>query len=162
MKQIKKANLTSVLVLLVFALFAVCIMQVLLTGAQVVQDLTRGDQTNYLHRTAVQYVTMRVRQADEGGMVDVRRMEDREVLVLSEEIEGSRYETLVYYEDGYLREMFCPAGSGIPLEFGEEILELEDFSAEKQDSLLTVRLQMTDGTQQNMILHLRAAEEAES
>lgn len=160
MKQLRKGNLTGVLVLLVLAAFLVCAMLVLLTGADIVEKLTRQDRDNYLHRTAVQYVTMRVHQADEAGMVTVRRMEDRDVLVLAEEIDDCRYETLVYDYDGRLREMFCEADSGIPLEFGEEILELDQFSAEMDGKLLSVRLKMTDGTVEDIFLHLRSEQEA--
>ena len=61
---------------------------------------------------------------------------------------------------GRLREMFCEAGSGIPLEFGEEILELDQFSAEMDGKLLSVRLKMTDGTVEDIFLHLRSEQEA--
>lgn len=162
MKQMRKGNLTGVLVLLVLAVFLVCAMLVLLTGADIVQKLTRKDQENYLHRTAVQYVTMRVHQADEAGMVSVRRMEERDVLVLAEQIDGCRYETLVYYYDDHLREMFCQAGSGIPLEFGEQILELDGFTARMDGAQLDISLQMADGGTQRMLLHLRSGLEADN
>lgn len=86
----KKNNLTGVLVLLVFAVFMVSVLFVLLTGADVVQKLTDRDQKSYQQRTAVQYVTMRVRQADREDMVEVRKVDDRDVLVLAEMIEGYR------------------------------------------------------------------------
>ena len=162
MKQIKKGNLTGVLVLLVFAAFLVCAMLVLLTGADLVEKLTQRDRENYLHRTAVQYVTMRVRQTDAEGMVEVRRVEDRDVLVLAELIDGCRYETLVYQYDGCLREMFCEAGMDIPLEFGEAILALDGFSARMTGSALDIQLQMKDGTTETVLLSLRSEEEAAS
>lgn len=154
--QMKKNNLTGTLVLLVFAVFMVSVLFVLLTGADVVQDLTDRDQQSYRQRTAVQYVTMRVRQADQEGMVEVRRVEDRDVLVLAEMIEGYRYETLVYCADGYLWEMFTEAGLDLSLEFGEKILPAEGFFAEKQDDLLQLRIDLTDGSSQRVILHLRS------
>ena len=162
MKQMRKGNLTGVLVLLVLAVFLVCAMMVLLTGADIVEKLTRKDQETYLHRTAVQYVTMRVHQSDEAGMVSVRRMEDRDVLVLAEQIDGCRYETLVYYYDDHLREMFCQAGSEIPLEFGEQILELKGFTARMEGSQLNISLQMKCGATEKMLLHLRSGLEADN
>ena len=96
----KKNNLTGVLVLLVFAVFMVSVLFVLLTGADVVQKLTDRDQKSYQQRTAVQHVTMRVRQADREDMVEVRQIDGQDVLVLAEIIEGYRYETLVYCADG--------------------------------------------------------------
>ena len=127
--QMKKNNVTGVLVLLVFTVFMISILFVLLAGADVVQKLTDRDQRSYQQRTAVQYMTMRVHQADQEGMVEVRKVADQDVLVLAEMIEGCRYETLVYYDDGYLREMFSEAGLNLPLEFGEKILPAAGFFA---------------------------------
>ena len=159
MKQTKKFKLTGVLVLLVFAVFLVCVLMVLLTGADIVQKLTRRDRESYLHRTAVQYVAMRVRQADQSGMVEVRREDGQDVLILGEIIDGRQYETRVYYHDGFLREMFCEAGAKIPPEFGEEILAMDGFSAQKQDSALTLQIRMEDGSGEDMILCLRSGGE---
>lgn len=154
----KKNNLTGVLVLLVFAVFMVSVLFVLLTGADVVQKLTDRDQRSYQQRTAVQYVTMRVHQADCEGMVEVRKVDDQDVLVLAEMIEGYRYETLVYCADGYLREMFSEAGLDLPLDFGEKVLPAEGFFAEKQDDTLRLRIDLADGSSQQVILCLRSGE----
>lgn len=152
----KKNNVTGVLVLLVFAVFMISILFVLLTGADVVQKLTDRDQRSYQQRTAVQYMTMRVHQADQEGMVEVRKVADQDVLVLAEMIEGCRYETLVYYDDGYLREMFCEAGLDLPLEFGEKILPAAGFFVQKQDDILNLQIDLADGSSQSVILHLRS------
>ena len=152
----KKNNLPGVLVLLVFAVFMVSVLFVLLTGADVVQKLTDRDQKSYQQRTAVQYVTMRVRQADREDMVEVRQIDGQDVLVLAEMIEGYRYETLVYCADGYLWEMFSEAGLDLSLEYGEKILPAEGFFAEKQEDALQLRIDLTDGSSQSVILHLRS------
>ena len=115
MRVKKKNQLSGVLVLLVFAVFGVSVLLVLLTGADVVKTLSERDQESYDRRTTMQYITTRVRQADEAGMVSVRRMEDRDVLVLGQDIEDIRYETLVYAYDGYLRELFIEAEFGMEL-----------------------------------------------
>ena len=87
----KKNNLTGVLVLLVFAVFMVSVLLVLLSGADTVQKLTERDQRTYHHRTAVQYLTTRVRQADCAGAVSVDNSDDISTLILKEEIDGQLY-----------------------------------------------------------------------
>ncbi len=151
----KKSSLTGVLVLLVFAVFMVSVLFVLLSGADTVQKLTNRDQRTYNHRTAVQYVAMRIHQADEAGAVSV---EDGDIptLVLTETFEGQSYETRIYYCDGYLREMFCPAGAGLSPEFGEEILPMEGFRITRENSLLRAEFRMTDGDTESICLYLRS------
>lgn len=156
----KKNNITGVLVLLVFAVFMVSVLMILLRGADLVQRITERDQRSYSLRTVTQYLTTRVRQADQAGAVSVRRTEQGDYLVFWEEIDGTAYETSVYCCDGYLREMFCQAGLDLPPEFGEEILPMKNLQVSRKDTLLQITVEMTDGAEETVLLHLRSAKEA--
>lgn len=151
----KKSNLTGVLVLLVFAVFMVSVLLVLLSGADTVQKLTDRDQRTYHHRTAVQYLTTRIRQSDIAGAVTTDNS-GVSTLILTETVEGQLYETRIYCYEGYLREMFCPAGLGLPEEFGEEILPMDDFQVTLEDNILRAELVLTDGTSEHCSLLLRS------
>ena len=152
----KKNHLGSVLVLLVFAVFVVSVMLVLLTGADVVQRLKERDDHSYEHRTVIQYLTTRVRQADENGMVSVRDFGGQDALVLGQLIEDERYETLVYVYDGYLRELFVEAGLEIDAEFGEMILPVQSATFEVHGACVRANVVMSDGTPRSILLALRA------
>lgn len=154
----KKNSMTSVLVLLVFTVFMVAVLIVLLNGADLLQQITLRDQRSYNQRTVTQYLTTHIRQADRSDTVFVRTCGQTDMLVFSEEIDGTRYETSVYCYDGYLREMYCQAGLDLPLEFGEEILPAADFHAVCQGSLVQIRFQTADGETETVRLHLRSGE----
>ena len=155
----KKNHLGSVLVLLVFAVFVVSVMLVLLTGADVVQRLKERDDRSYEHRTVIQYLTTRVRQADEKGMVSVRDFGGQDARVLGQLIEDERYETLVYVYDGYLRELFVEAGLEIDAEFGEMILPVQSATFEDYGACVRANVVMSDGTPRSILLALRAERE---
>jgi len=157
----KKNHLGSVLVLLVFAVFVVSVLLVLLTGADVVQKLNERDQRSYDHRTAFQYLTTRIRQADQKGMVDVRDVNGASVLALGEIIEDEPYETLVYCYDGYLYELFIEAGLEMDLEFGEPVLPLADMRCTKANGCIRIEFTMTDGMKQRMTVALRSEGEVQ-
>ena len=91
-------------VLLLFAVFAVCILSVLFTGADAYRRLVQRDQESYSRRTAAQYLTARMHQNDRQGGVRVRPFGDGDALVFAEQIDGVEYETLVYCYGGHLRE----------------------------------------------------------
>lgn len=152
----KKSHLGGVLVLLVFAVFMVSILLVLLTGADAVKKINRRDQESYNYRTLVQYITTRVRQADQRGMVSVRSFESGDALVLTEEIEGEMYETRVYCHDGYLRELFIDAGLEMEAEFGEAILPLDAIRFEDEGTHILAHLTLTGGEQEDLLLLLRS------
>ena len=79
--------------LLLFGVFAACILAVLLTGADAYRRLTQRDQASYDRRTGTQYIATRVRQADRQDGVAVERFGDTDVLILGA---GEEYVTYVY------------------------------------------------------------------
>ena len=152
----KKSNIGLLLVLLVFALFMVSVLMVLMTGADVIQDITVRNQESYGQRTAVQYIATRVRQADQSGMIYARSTDEGDQLVLAEEIEGALFETTLYCYDGYLRELFCASGNNPGAEFGEKILPAEHFFVMDCGDYLELELIFADGEKCPMIIHIRS------
>ena len=152
----KKRNMTGGLVLLVFAVFMVSVLLVLLSGADTVQRLAQRDQRSYHHRTAVQYITTRVRQADAAGSVSTDNFGNINTLVLTEIIEDYPYQTRIYCCDGYLREMFCAEGAELLPEFGEAILPMENFRVTCEGEVIRITLSLPDGSTENMVLLLRS------
>lgn len=158
-ERTKKSNLDGALVLLLLAVFMASVLFVLLTGADVVQKLSRRGDVSYDRRTAAQYITTRVRQADAAGRVAVRDFGGCEALVLTEDYDGVCYETLVYCYDDALRELFTEAGLEQEPAYGEEILPAQAFTAEQDGARLTVTLTV-DGERETVFLHLRSGEGA--
>lgn len=158
----KKSNMGFLLVMLVFAVFMVSILIVLLTGADVVQGITERDQKSYDQRTAVQYIATRVRQADQTGGISVRTTESGDRLVLTQEIEGTLFETMIYSYDGYLCELFCTSGYDPGAAFGEKILPAEQFCAKDYGEYLKLELTSLDGEKCSMILSVRSERGAAS
>lgn len=79
----------GLLALLLLLVFAVCVLSVLLTGADTYQTLTRRDQDSYDRRTAAQYLATRVRQADRADGVAVADFQGCDALELTETIDGT-------------------------------------------------------------------------
>ena len=77
-------QLNGLMALLLFGVFAACVLAVLLTGASAYRRLTQRDQEAYLRRTCVQYLATRVRQADSRDRVSVESFGGADALVLTE------------------------------------------------------------------------------
>jgi hypothetical protein len=158
MKQ-RKRKIDALAVLLLFAVFAVCVLSVLLSGADVYHRLADRDRLSYDYRTAGQYLSTRVRQADRLGQVSVIDFGGTDALVFTEEIEGENYETLVYCYDGYLRELFALADGDFLPEDGEKVLQAQSLSLSLDGQLLTAELVGPAGEAQELTLFLRSGEE---
>lgn len=133
----KQTKITDLCALVVFAVFAVCLLIVLLGGAKVYRNIVRTSEESFEDRTTAQYVTTRVRQA---GSVAVADFFGCEALVIPEEIDGARYITYVYYCDGYIRELFCSENAALQPEDGEKVIPAESLRFSIADGLLTVHL----------------------
>ena len=140
----KFTKMTDLPTLLVFTVFAVCVLMVLLYGARVYEHLAEQSEENFRLRTAAQYLRTRVWQAE---VVCVTDFDGCEALTLKETIDGTAYLTRVYCHEGFLRELFGAESASLSPEDGEKIMPLESLQMEQNGSLLTlqadtVRLQL--------------------
>lgn len=131
------SRITDVLALLTLTVFALCVLLVLLTGAEAYREVVDRGEASYDRRTALQYLTTRVRQAETAELGD---FEGCETLILGQTIDEEVYTTRIYCHDGWLRELYAVPGAKLPLEAGEAILKAEDFALKQEGSLLTVTL----------------------
>ena len=142
------SRITDVLALLCLTVFALCLLLVLLTAGSLYRDLVDRGEASYVRRTALQYLTTRVRQAE---TVKIGQLEDCEALILEETIEGEVYTTWVYCYDGWLRELYGVPGAKLPPKAGKAIVEAEAFALKQEENLLTVTFAGED-----LLLHLTA------
>lgn len=131
------SRITQVLALLTLAVFALGALLVLLTGADRYRSLVDRGEAAYGQRTALQYLTTRVHQAE---WVEIGELEGCPALILGESLEGTQYITRVYCYDGWLRELYTLADGVFPPGAGEPVLEAEALSLKLEGDLLTVAL----------------------
>ena len=160
----KKQHISSVLTLLLLAVFALCLLMVLLTGAGVYQRTVERDQIGYEERTLRQYLASRVRQTDCIDSVMVSSFiyeEGEDTLSLVQNFDGDVYLTRIYVHDGYLRELFCAREDEFLPEDGEKVLSAQsvNFSFDEERRLLTAELCGADGEDSMVSLYLRSGEE---
>ena len=147
----KPSRLPDFAVLLTFGIFALCTLLVLLGGAKLYRNLTQRDRQTYDRRTATQYLSTRLHQADRENAVCVEAFGDTTALCIRETINGRTYLTRIYCHDGYLRELFTPESGSFSPEDGEKLLPAEYFTAATEDNTLFLQI-----GEEELILHLRS------
>ena len=140
-----KLSVDGVLALVLFGIFALCVLAVLLLGARGYQRLTQRGQDSYNRRTAVQYITTRVHQADTLDAVSIGSIGSAEALELTEIIDGAQYVTRVYCHNGYIRELFTPVGTEFSPDAGERILPAQLVQFQLDGNLLTATITDSSG-----------------
>ena len=150
-------QLDGIIALLLFAVFAACVLAVLLTGADAYRLLTERDQVSYDRRTCVQYVATRVRQADRLGGVSVEDFGGVQALVLADE---GGYGTWVYCYDGYIMELYTDPALGNGPQAGERIMPASALELRLEGRVLTVDVTGSTGEHSGITLALRSGEGA--
>ena len=83
-KSESKTHIEGLLVLVLFCVFAICILSVLLTGAKAYGRLVDSQQVSYEKRTVPQYIATKIRQTDVSGAVSIGDFGGVEALELVE------------------------------------------------------------------------------
>ncbi len=142
--------------LLLFGVFAVCVLAVLLTGASAYRRLTQRDQAAYGRRTCAQYIATKVRQSDAGyGNIAVKDIGGAQALILDAEQE---YVTYLYSYDGWLWELYTWSGEPPVPGDGQQLMETEQISWSLEGLLLTVEIIAPSGAEDTLLLGLRSGE----
>lgn len=148
-----KHHIDGLIALLLFGVFAACVLAVLLTGANAYRRLTDRDQAAYAHRTGTQYIATRVRQADRAGGILVEDFGGADALILGADED---YATWVYCYDGWLMELYCLRDEPLKPEDGQQLVEAQGLELDLEDGLLTVSLTGADGQADTLRLALRS------
>ncbi|MCQ2566116.1 MAG: DUF4860 domain-containing protein [Clostridia bacterium] len=157
-KNNSKNSISGLATLLMFGVFAVCIMSVLLTGAGAYKRLTQRDQASFSARTCSQYIVTKVRQAGSPDAVSVESFDGYDCLVFAEDIDGWTYVTRVYCCDGWLCELFTAEDGGFLPEDGEKVVEAEDLKVYSENGLINVSVTDREGYESSFCLNVRGME----
>lgn len=133
-------TLFTILLLLSFGCFALLLTA---AGAAVYQNSVSHLEENYTSRTAVAYVTEKLRQHDQQDSITLEVIDEIPALCLRETIEQSEFVTYIYYYDGALRELFIKDTITPYASNGTEIVKLAAFSITDQSAAGELLLQIT-------------------
>ena len=150
----KGRTLNLLFTMLLFLVFVLCALFTVLIGGKVYENINSRIQENYSSQVILNYVANKVRQGDQAGSVAVKTIEDTQVLELTQEIDGRKFITWIYYEDGAVRELFTNEGSGLGLKDGLEIAKCQGLTFSKENSVL--KIQVTGSRSGSLLLNIRS------
>lgn len=141
----KQHAIDIIFVLSLFCVFAVLALLVVVLGANVYKGISEDMTKNFDARTSVAYLSEKIRQNDVMGGISVRDANGTDALVLSREAEGKIYETWVYVQDGWLREVTVSAGTDAMNMGAERVMELANMEIEQDDGLFDIEVEDVSG-----------------
>lgn len=160
MKKRTLYTVDTVFVLVLFAVFAITVLFVLMSGAGVYKNTQSLMQERYEERTALSYITAKVNHHDTDGTIYVTEFEGLDALAFKAEVGGVDSVTYMYYYGGAVRELTCPDGIELKPDAGQEIIEAADLDFETDGDLITVTCTGSKGTSASVLLHVASGLEA--
>lgn len=156
-------SIDIIFALLLFAVFAMTVLMVLLSGARIYKDAVDDMTNRYERRTGIAYITTKLRRYGAAGGVRVGTFGGGDALFLSETAEnGKEYETVIYMFDGEVREQFAEKGSSFPEQSGLTILPAKSIRFSGGDGgVIFIEYETDEGTF-DAVVYLRAKEAAVS
>lgn len=149
-------SVSLLFMLLLLMVLGMSTLAAVLFGAEVYENIGERSENSFGATTAPAYISNKVKQGDMAGAVYITEEDGVSVLNLEEYYNGRKYKTMIYCRDGFLKELFTSAGSGLGLEDGLEVMELDGLKLEKQKngSILVIATDKK-GTEQRVTLTLR-------
>lgn len=154
-----KNYIPNAFVLIVFAVFAVCVLAVLALGISSYQKLVDKDSVTYQERTCSHYLYSKLRQAENPSGIYAEKYDGKDVLVIEETIDGELYCTRIYCDDGWLRESFSSPEDGVSPDAGEKVLPADEFVVSCTDTLVSLIIKNGDNADTRVSYSVSGGEE---
>ena len=156
-----KSIVDFLFILALFGAFAITALFVVLFGARIYESTVNNMNSNYEKRTAMSYVTEKIRSHDytDGANVD----ETGSILKLYQNTGDKKYVTYLFVADGYLKEFTADEDYDFDYKAGTKILAIKDFSVKKEnDSLYRFNITDTNGEKTEFFVTLYSGTEGET
>ncbi|NLL93285.1 MAG: DUF4860 domain-containing protein [Clostridiales bacterium] len=123
-----KHSIDFLFTLVLFSMFVIMCVLLINIGAGVYDTISNRTSSNSEVRTTLSYIGNKVRAAsamEEPVRIDI--VDGTKVLVISSENKGNKYNTLIFYKEGYIREATVMDGDEYTLDFGTNLVLANEF-----------------------------------
>lgn len=144
-----------------FAMFLLLSLLIVVIGVDVYRGVVDAGESVGVVRTSLGYVAGKVRSDSAMHGVRVEEQDGLTLLVLTEVIDDTPYETYIYHQEGALYECYINAdATEFDSEFGDRLTEIDSFNAVMEsENLLALTATASDGRSQTLHLACRAGQE---
>lgn len=153
-------RIQNVFIFLLLAIFAISAIFLTALSAQVYRDTVDVSGRNNTARI-VSAVVRGAAQSEDTGIASVREEAGIPVLVFTNDYDGEIYYHRIYCAEGYLRESLASEDREFEADMGEPLVEAVSFEPTIDGNMLTVRITLPDGGEEQVYAYLRAGGAAE-
>ena len=153
----EKGLVHTVCVLAVICMFGISAMMLGSVGASVYKNIAERNLDSFELRTSLSYVKTKINQFDEKGKISIEERDGLKMLILSEEVEGEIFDTVVYFNKGKLYEITGAKGMIFKPEDGFSILNVDEFEINGKDGFVKLVATDDDGESETLYVKIRTS-----
>lgn len=151
-------SISGLFAFVLIGVFALCALMIVVSGVNAYRSMGNANRLSSQQRIALGYVSGKLRAAGDTDSISIREEKGVRLLVLSEEADGTTYETRIFHDGDRLYEQFCEAELAFDPEGAETIASLPGFAFEQTGSLVTLSARLLSGAEAQTCVALRAGE----
>jgi hypothetical protein len=151
-------SISGLFAFMLIGVFALCALMIIVSGVKSYRSMGSANLLSSQQRIALGYVSGKLRAVGDADSVSIREEQGVKLLVLSEEADGTVYETRIFFGGDGLYEQFSESGLEFDPEGAEPIALLPGFTFERTGSLVTLSARLSDGAEAVTCVALRAGE----
>ena len=160
MKKRTSYTVDTIFVLVLFAVFAITVLFVLISGAGVYKNTQALMEERYEERTCISYITTKLNHYDEDGKVYVTDFGGFSALTLDETVSGIDFTTYIYCCDGKMKELRFQKGLEFDPSAGQDIIDAKYINFSQDGSLITIKCIGEEGTVSTVVVNVASETEA--
>lgn len=131
MKKAKHGQrIDAVFVLLIFSIFVISVLIVLVFGASIYQNVSEYMETDAYDRLVLSYISTRIKTSNDAGMIYIAEFYGENALMIDEVFGDREFQTIIYYHDGWLYELFSEKGLGLSRCSGTQLIRANSLEFE--------------------------------
>lgn len=128
MEERQQRHIIDILfVLALFGIFALSAIFLITIGANIYGKTMNNMENNFDARTALAYITEKIRQSDLENRIDVGELDGCPALIISSGTEENQYRTYLYEYQGTLKELMIKRDIQLGPSAGQDILAVSAF-----------------------------------
>lgn len=147
-----------IFVLLLFCVFAMSTLSVVYIGSHIYTKTTDTMEMNYNNNTVMEYIIEKVRQGQTYQQIEVKQIDDMNVLCIHNQINDKIYTTYIYNDDHELKELYIEDSVVFSKQRGTSLMNVDDVSFTIEKSLLKIEVTIHNQSQTSYVSILGGAE----
>lgn len=160
MHKSRQSVMDVIFTLALFCVFCAAAIGVVIIGVGVYKNTAVDMENNFGTRTAIAYITEKARQSDAENAISLRQTQGKDTVVFKTKLDGYDFETTIFFEDGYIRELNALEGADVSLVAAQRIVAIKGFTVEKiDDNLYKATATGENGEVEEVVFALTSSQE---